>query len=79
MSKKEADKFGSKRNPFPPQCLVKVCGENEPDTAKFLRYYVPLIGVECQYEEICISRDLDTREFNTSTYVYLLIEIISIL
>ena len=52
--------FGSTGHPEPPTCFVDVYADQKSDTARRLKYKVPMLGVEPMYE-ISINLSLSPR------------------
>ena len=61
--------FGSTGHPEPPLCLVDVCVELRPDTAKRLHYKVPVLGVEWNVD-LFINLFLRQKSLNSKSIIY---------
>ena len=59
IRKRDADMFGSDDLPIPQSCPVTVWAKEAPDTVEHLSYSVPLIGVDCDAQNIYIDRFLE--------------------
>ena len=59
IRKIDADMFGSDDLPIPLSCPVTVWAKDAPDTVEHLSYSVPLIGVDCEGQNIYIDRFLE--------------------
>ena len=55
----------------PPSCLLTVHAKPGQDTVDMLNYDVPLIGTDGEVEEICIIRNLQSEDINSSVLNYL--------
>ena len=59
--------FGSTGHPEPPLCLVDVCADQGPDTAKRLHYNVPVLGFEV---DLFINLFLRQKSVQSKNIIY---------